>query len=206
MMKANKLKWISVVSLVMVAAFLLTTNVRSNPQQIHAGPAAIINLCTLPDSRIDVNDLAYEGEDILVNGCQGEINGSHTFNSLTVQTGSTLIHSHALTMSLTINTNVLIESGSSLNLTGLGYAGGTAGYDPGDGPGGGQIGDGTGGGGGHGGFGGFQGILFAQAGEAYGDPYRPTTLGSGGASCAANSFCSAPGGNGGAGGGAIHLD
>ena len=72
----------------------------------------------------------------MVNGCQGEINGSHTFNSLIIQNNSVLIHGSTLSMSLTINTNVTIESGSAIDLSRRGYAGGTAGYDPGDGPGG----------------------------------------------------------------------
>lgn len=205
-MTQQKVNWTALLGMVGVTAVLLLTIFSFPTNRTTAAPAATVNLCTLPNARIDVDDFAYEGDDILVSGCQGEINGSHTFNSLTVQAGSTLVHSHTLTMSLTINTNAAIETGGSINLTGRGYAGGAAGYDPGDGPGGGQIGDGTGGGGGHGGFGGFRGALFAQAGEAYGDPYRPTTIGSGGASCAANSFCSAPGGNGGSGGGAVHLN
>lgn len=205
-MTQHKMNWTTLLGLMGVTAVLLLTIFSLTTNRTTAAPATTVNLCNLPNARIDVDDFAYEGDDIIVGGCQGEINGAHTFNSLTIQTGSTLVHSHTLTMALTINTNVTIETGSNLNLTGRGYAGGTANNDPGDGPGGGQTGDGTGGGGGHGGFGGARFNNFVQAGDAYGDPYQPTTLGSGGASCNANSYCGSPGGNGGAGGGAVHLD
>ncbi|MCB8985563.1 MAG: carboxypeptidase regulatory-like domain-containing protein [Ardenticatenaceae bacterium] len=204
-MKQHKMNWTAWIGVMGLTAVLLFTLFWLAANRTSAAPTATVNLCTLPGARIDVGDFSHEGDDLVVGGCQGEINGSHAFNSLTVQTGSTLVHSDTLTVSLTINTNATVETGGSINLTGRGYAGGTAGYDPGDGPGGGQIGDGTGGGGGHGGFGGARLNNFVQAGDAYGDPYRPTTIGSGGASCAANSFCSAPGGNGGNGGGAVHL-
>ncbi len=145
---------ILVISLLSPTGFAVSTAIAAQPAAQPAAPTATVNLCTLPNARIDVGDNSYEGDDILVSGCQGEINGSHNFNSLTVQIGSTLVHSPTLTMDLAIATNVLIESGAAINLTGLGYAGGAAYFHPGEGPGGGQIGDGTGGGGGHGGYGG----------------------------------------------------
>ena len=189
-------------SVFMIACLLGSTGLVASPAI--AAPEDIINLCTLPNARIDDGDTSYDGDDILVSGCLGEINGSHSFNSLTVQTGSALAHSPTLAMDLAIAGDVLIESGAAINLTGLGYAGGLAYNHTGEGPGGGGIGDGTGGGGGHGGYGGGRRNT-TNAGVAYGDPYRPLAPGSGGAGCMANSYCGSPGGDGGAGGGAVHL-
>ncbi len=171
-------------------------------------PAATTNVCDLPGALIDTGDLAYEGDDIQVIGCQGTINGEHAFNSLTVQNG-TLVHSETLTMSLTINTDALIAADGSINIAARGYPGGPPNGGAGGGPGGGQPGDAVGGGGGHGGNGGGRAGYSGEyqlAGLAYGDVYRPVTRGSGGAGCAANSYCHSTGGYGGAGGGAVHLN
>jgi len=185
-----------------------TANLTVNPANPSA-PAATVNLCTLPGARIDAGDTNQEGNDIIVSGCQGEINGSHAFNSLTIQINSTLVHSPTLGMDLTIATDVLIEAGGAINLAGRGYSGGAAYFHPGEGPGGGLPGDGTGGGGGHGGNGGGRRDYYGYyilAGPAYGDPYHPDMPGSGGAGCSANAFCNSPGGDGADGGGALHLN
>ncbi|MCA9984822.1 MAG: hypothetical protein KDE59_11030, partial [Anaerolineales bacterium] len=145
-----------------------------------AAPAALVNLCSLPGAIIANGDFSFEGDDIVVSGCQGEINGTHSFNSLTVASGSLLRHGDVMTMSLTIASDVTVETGAVIDVSSRGYAGGQA-QNPGQGPGGGLNGDGPGGGGGHGGNGGGRRDFFGnyvQYGPAYGDVHRPVTLGS----------------------------
>jgi len=119
--------------------------------------------------------------------------GTHTYQSLTIQGGGTIIAlgDPALGLGVTIVAQDLtIEAGGWLSADQEGYPGG-------GGPGAGMAGalNLGAGGGGHGGFGGdaFQG---AAGGAGYGDALQPSTLGSGGGN---NND------QGGSGGGAIHL-
>jgi hypothetical protein len=161
-----------------------------------------LDLCGLGPVLIDAGDTGYEDQDLLLDGCQAIINGAHSFNSLYLRNGATLIHSPTLAsgVQLLVAENVTVEAGSAIDLTGLGYAGGEFNGDPGQGPGGGRPDPqnfGAGGGGGYGGWGG--GPL---GGPAYGDWLAPSDLGSGGSAGEDNALQR---GAGGAGGGAIHL-
>ena len=182
-----------------------------DPENEPRTPNVTTNVCSLPGTLIDAGDLAYEGHDIQVIGCQGTINGEHAFNSLTVQNG-TLVHAAAFTttnvtgLSMTITGDATVAADGAINVSGRGYPGGVG--TDGHGPGGGtaRCNNDAGCGGAHAGLGGAAFDYFGNwfgGGMAYGDAYAPATFGSGGGSCIANAFCGD--GYGGAGGGAVYL-
>ncbi len=120
--------------------------------------------------------------------------GSYTFNSITVQTGGTLIlqGNPGLNQGVTINTpNMTIEAGGKVSANGTGYSSG--------GPGAGIGAIWTGGGAGHGGIG-ENGD--GAGGVGYGSVTSPVSLGSTGGSGRCGLISTCPGG---AGGGAIKL-
>ena len=198
-------------SLLLAACILLALAVLSASLLVaRAAPGALTNVCTLPNQIIEFDEAGFDGDDVVVDGCQGTINGSHSFNSLQVINNGRLVHSDTFTVGLrlTITNDVLVEAGSLIDVSGRGYAGGPP-NGAAAGPGAGLGGDGHGGGGGHGGNGAggtnFFGTV-SNAGPAYGDVYRPVTSGSGGSGCSANAFCSGAGGTGGDGGGVVVLN
>ncbi|MCP5009814.1 MAG: hypothetical protein GY942_07550, partial [Aestuariibacter sp.] len=172
------------------------------------------NIIAPADFTIDGAFVAVQGqlsgpEDITTTGSGGlELyastpwhSGVYTFNSLTVGDNTALLARAYVTndgddsddygIELRLN-DLVIESGGTVQAGGLGYA-------EGNGPGTPAARDGSSvgaAGAGHGGFGGQGGGNTSAIGSPYGDPFQPTTLGSGG-------------GNGddvgGSGGGAIHL-
>jgi hypothetical protein len=148
------------------------------------------------DTLIDVNDLAFEGQDIQVTGCTLTVNGPHSFNSLSLGLGSVLTHSAAATnkpdnkLELTIANDVAIDATSKIDVTGKGWSGLFSG------PGAGGFGGHDGGGGGYGGDGAIS-ISGGLGGRGYGSLTQPTDWGSPGG----GSFWSA----GNEGGGAIRL-
>ena len=187
----------------------------------YAGEAARADTKTFTtNATIDCSDVSWEGWDIIVRGCTVTINGTHFFNSLTVERdpnnpttkagkvthdvfatcvyGSDMVYG----LDLTIETNVMVQGasgswlGSSIDLTGKGYIHG-AGAGQGQDASGGAGGAGYGGAGGNG--------LGGNAGGTYGTPTvplscrEPLDFGSGGGDSAP------PGAVGGAGGGIMRL-
>lgn len=141
------------------------------------------------DATIDANDPTYENLDIIVDRCTVTINGTHSFDSLTVQNSGVVTHSAnpAVPLVLVIAYDAAITTGSRLDVSGKGYPAHT-----GAGRGSGAVTEIFAGGGGYGGNGG-TGQNFGGGGT-YGSITQPTDLGSGGG-----------GGDGSSGGGAIHL-
>ncbi len=126
-----------------------------------------------------------------------EQTGSVSMASLTITGETAVTHrpnstDQAYTLDLTVTGNITIESGSSIDVSGKGYAGG-------EGPGQGNdyAGSSGTGGAGHGGHGGSG--QYADAGQSYGDIAEPTTIGSGGGN---NTYYDHDGGSG---GGAVKL-
>jgi hypothetical protein len=165
------------------------------------------------NTTITASNKSYENDDITVSGCTVTIDGRHAFHSLTLQNNGVVTHdpqssaNFANGMNLVIKTNCAINTGSSINVVGKGWAGGT-GTQPALGPGAG-VSDSTGYGGGGGSYGG-EGLSGwgGAGGTTYGetaskqDPSTlktPTDIGSGGGSGAQGNNA------GGAGGGAIQM-
>ena len=139
------------------------------------------------DSIILVTDTTYDFQNIVIDGCVLTIDGSHTFNDLSIVNGGSIIHSNGIEgMELVINGNLDIDGTSSINLDGKGY-GASAG--PGQG-----IDGASGGGAGYGGTGGAGTVA---GGPAYGSFDQPQDLGSGGGN---GTY-----GTGGRGGGAVSI-
>ncbi|HPS54747.1 MAG TPA: hypothetical protein PLP05_04035, partial [Sedimentisphaerales bacterium] len=134
------------------------------------------------------NDTAYDGLDIIVNGCVVTINGTHSFASLTIQNSGAVTQSQGVPMNLTISGDIAIEAGSTIDASGRGH-----GQNSGIG-----AGSESGGGAGYGGEGGYS-RHGAAGGATYGSMVTPVDLGSGGAN---SDYGNLPGG---AGGGAIKL-
>ena len=146
------------------------------------------------DTLIASDDTTYDNDDIVVDGCTVTVNGAHPFNSIQIINGGLVTHSpnadtqeHVL--DLTIMGDVDITLGSSLDVTGRGYASA-------QGPGAGGGGSAYGGGGAYGGNGGSS--TEAAGGTAYGSVLAPMDIGSGGGR-------GEPYDIGGGGGGAIRL-
>ena len=78
------------------------------------------------DTTIDTGTTTYEGYDVIVHGATVTINGTHSFNSLTVESNGLVTHAQGLVggLSLSIATTVTINSGSSISADGCGYAAG----------------------------------------------------------------------------------
>ncbi|MBN1511470.1 MAG: immunoglobulin domain-containing protein [Phycisphaerae bacterium] len=158
-------------------------------------PTALNAVTFTTDTLIAAGDAAYDGQDVVVDGCIVTINGYHPFNSLTVANGGTLTHSANTSarqhwMDLVIATNLTLNSGCEIDVTGRGY---TATYGPGAGS---SDSDGSSGGGGHGGNGGDSST--AAGGPANDLTHAPYDLGSGGGAGIVNAI-------GGTGGGAVRL-
>ncbi|MEI6603681.1 MAG: putative Ig domain-containing protein [Verrucomicrobiota bacterium] len=143
------------------------------------------------NAAISVGNTTYDGQDIIVQGCTLTVDGPHAFASLLVTHGGVLTHSSAPNgeannrVGLTIVGNATVDTTSSINVAGLGYA---ANKGPGSG---GQTNNGYAGGG-HAGNGG-NASPGSGGGAVYGSIPEPGTHGSGGNS------------QGGAGGGIIGL-
>jgi len=145
---------------------------------------------------ITVGNKTFEGQDIIVNGCALTANGPHAFKSLLLTNAALLTHSPAPNgetsnqISLSIAGDLVVDSSSSIDASGLGY--GSA-----SGPGaGGSSALSAGSGGGHGGLGGV-GLGGAATGGVYDSVTAAALPGSGGG----NGYFS----DGGLGGGIVHL-
>src|SRR3989344_161013 len=133
------------------------------------------------------------------------LNGAYTFNTLILKRGGSITHDanrDTLENSLKITAKTMtLDAGSSLNVNGKGYAGGTT-WSNGFGPGAGKSGT-SGSGAGYGGVGG------RGSGSSGGEVYdtsvlNPNEAGSGGGGAVSGK--KGIGGVGGAGGGLISLD
>ncbi len=157
---------------------------------------AVVSAVTFTtNTLIAAGDATYDGQDVVVDGCMVTINGHHPFNSMTVVNGGTLTHSANSStrqhwMDLAIATDLTLNSGCAIDVTGRGY---TATHGPGAGS---SDSDGSSGGGGHGGNGGDSST--AAGGPANDLMHAPYDLGSGGGAGIVNAV-------GGTGGGAIRL-
>jgi hypothetical protein len=129
------------------------------------------------------SDTTYDGQDIVVSGCAVTINGVHSFASLTVQDGGTITHSPGIPMNLTISGEVVVMTGSTIDVSGRGYG-------QQSGPGAGYVG---GSGAGYGGEGGWS-LTGVSPGAAYGSMVEPVDLGSGGGSAGHAGIQGGPGG------------
>jgi hypothetical protein len=144
-------------------------------------------------SAIDSGDATYDGQDIVVVGCTLTVAGPHSFNSLQVLAGGLVKHpattaSTQYSLNLTLAGNLLIDTNSAIDASGLGY--------PADYTFGGAVeGASTGYSGGS--YGGFGAPNSGTANNVYGDYRNPNELGSGGADINE--------GGGGAGGGLIRI-
>jgi hypothetical protein len=143
----------------------------------------------ISNTLIETNNLTYEGQDVVVNGCTLTINGAHSFNSVTVTNCGGITQSPCVYNSvtnrvdLTVAGDMFVDYCSRVDVTGKGYGTGT-------GPGaGGYNYNGYSTGGGYGGRGGLSGGL------PYGSMTEPVYSGSGGGAAAGNA----------AGGGAVRL-
>src|SRR5690606_6142116 len=146
-------------------------------------PAAWAQTCifdpTTGPGFIDDGDLSCDGNEIIVDGVTLTINGEHDFASLTLLNGAVVDHEAGFDngmirgMALNIAGDVVLDSGTAINLNGLGFG-------PDEGPGAGEVGN-SAGGGGYGGQGGSS-RNSATGGQAYGSVQKPVTFGSGGGS------------------------
>ncbi len=158
-----------------------------------AGLAATVRFTT--NTTIDSTNSLYEGQALIVDGCQVTINGTHLFESLTISNAGVVTHSAATTVAeyalrLTLLDRLRITAGASLNVAGKGYLSGRTVGNTTTGAAGGVAG------GSHGGLG-AEDSLKRQPNDAYGDFRQPVRPGSGGGG--------ADGLAGGSGGGAVRV-
>jgi hypothetical protein len=144
------------------------------------------------NTTISGTNAAYDGQNIVVDASVLTINGTHAFNSLSLSNNATLTHQAASTLQtysliLTITNGLVVDSTSSINVSGRGYP---AGYTQGDTNAGGAT---SFAGGSYGGFGGIAGSEANN--DVYGDYHNPSDPGSG----------AGPGDSGGAGGGLVQI-
>jgi hypothetical protein len=158
-------------------------------------PATALATVFTSNTTINTGDTTYDGQDIVVKGCTLTVNGPHSFNSLIVTNSGLVTHSQSVyntvtnMVDLTIAGDVIVRSGSAIDVSGKGY--GSA-----SGPGKGTAGS-YGGGAGYGASGG-NGQGGSSGGLAYGSLVEPVDVGSGGGT-------GYYGEAGGAGGGAARL-
>ena len=151
-----------------------------------AGPASAQTFTS--DGAIGCADFSLENADIVVDGATVTIDCAHTFNSLTITGGGLVTHTAELAdgCDLTILGDLVIDAGSTLDVSVKGHPAGTGPGTP--------LPDAVGGaaGAGHGGTGG-EGDLGHAGGLPYGSVSAPALLGSGGG----NGDSPNPGGAGG---------
>jgi len=123
------------------------------------------------NSTISAAETEYEGLDIIIDGCTVTINGSHNFKSLAVVNSGMITNSESdRNLSLSISSDMSVESGCSVSVDGVGH-------DTGGGSGKGASASTNGGGAGHGGKGGNGN---GAGGDVYGSAENPSMVGSGG--------------------------
>ena len=125
-------------------------------------------------------DPSYEGKDLVLDGVDLAVSGTHTLSSLWLLNGATLTTLSEQALDLQVGGSVTVDALSSMNADGQGFLGGAL-STAGSGTGGGGAGVDGGGGGGHGGAGGTGGAaLDGTPGTTYGTASMPVDLGSGG--------------------------
>ncbi|MBS3136507.1 hypothetical protein J4401_06140, partial [Candidatus Woesearchaeota archaeon] len=139
--------------------------------------------------------------------------GKYTFVNLRIKNGGGIVHpANGATKQFSLNitaTNVTIEAGGYINVTGMGYSGGTPGVAGNGDGGGGSVGSGGDAGGGGAGYGGQGGDGKEYSGHGlngstYGNALEPLNLGSGGGGGADGAQWTA--GTGGRGGGLVIIN
>ncbi len=139
------------------------------------------------DMAIASDNQALDFMDVMVDGATLTVDGTHTFNRLTLTNSATLAHSDTTTtdeyrLDVTVATTLTIDNGSGIDVSGKGYLGANSGGNSGTY--GRTIGNTTTGGsvaysaGSYGGFGGQYGGHSING--VYGSLYNPNELGSGG--------------------------
>jgi hypothetical protein len=78
------------------------------------------------NSLIDRANLAYEGQDIAVQGCTLTVNGPHGFNSISLVSGAVLTHqattpTQEYSLTLTVTNTLLVDKTSRIDVSGRGY-------------------------------------------------------------------------------------
>ena len=129
---------------------------------------------------IDANDLTYDGQDIVIDGCTLTVNGKHTFNSLELMNEAVVTHSPAPNgeidhrLDLQIEMDVVIPAGCGIVASGKGY----------------KPGSGRGSSSGAAGYGGKGGSSSSASGSSiYGSINEPNEHGSGGQSYGRTGGC-----------------
>ncbi|HUD45612.1 MAG TPA: hypothetical protein VMR33_02225, partial [Candidatus Baltobacteraceae bacterium] len=125
---------------------------------------------------IVATNTAYDGENIVIDGCTLTVDGTHTFNSISLSNGAVLTHQPAtavqtFSLVLTVTNNVFVDSTSSINVSGCGYLPGYTLDDSTNGAANNTAG---------GSYGGLGGLCCGSTSDAvYGDFHYPNELGSG---------------------------
>ena len=143
-----------------------------------AAPAARAGVTFTTNTLIGSANLAYEGQDIVIQGCTVTVNGAHGFNSLSLLSTGVLTHAattltQEYSLTLTLAKNLTVDGTSRIDVSGRGYL---PGY---------TLGNTTNGaasytaGGSYGGLGGVCCGSSSVANGPYGDYHNPNELGSG---------------------------
>ena len=104
--------------------FMLITNVAILLCWLSTATPAVAATFTT-DTLIDCGNTTYDGQDIIVDGCELTVNCAHTFNSLAVINGGVLTHSVGVPgFDLTITGDLTVDASSSIDVTGKGYGAG----------------------------------------------------------------------------------
>ena len=143
-----------------------------------SAPSARAGVTFTTNALIDSANLAYEGQDIVVQGCTVTVNGVHGFNSLSLLSTGVVTHaattpSQEYSLTLTLANNLTVDGTSKIDVSGRGYQ---PGYTLGNTNLGGAI---FTAGGSYGGFGEICCGGGSAANAVYGDYHNPNELGSG---------------------------
>ncbi|HXP61815.1 MAG TPA: hypothetical protein VN829_15075, partial [Dongiaceae bacterium] len=140
-------------------------------------PLARAGVTFTTNSLISSANLAYEGQDIVVQGCTLTVNGLHGFNSVSLLSGAVLTHqattqAQEYSLTLTLANNLLVDGTSRIDVSGRGYL---PGY---------SLGNATNGAANYTAGGSYGGLAPACCGSSgangvYGDYHNPNELGSG---------------------------
>ena len=81
------------------------------------------------NTTISAENTAYDNQSLIIDGCTVTVDGSHTFQALTLRSNAVLTHSGATTtttskLDLNIATTLTIDSTSKIDVSGRGYLGG----------------------------------------------------------------------------------
>ncbi len=157
-----------------VMEYDLLGRLKSSSTLVNTRDDEFANYVSLPaNTVISSNDTSYDNTDILiVDGAVITIDGTHTFKNIAIINGGKLTHSAGSHLDITADA-VLIDSTSSIDMSGRGYA---PGYTLGNSAIGASL---YGAGGSYGGVGGIYSPTGSVSNDVYGDYRNPNELGSG---------------------------